>query len=237
MHSQHLPQYKGQLSSTEVTQGINCAKRNAQRLLDDAETLVNLERYPSALALAVLAIEEVGKVPILRAIALAKSDKEAKSEWREYRSHKSKNRLWPLLEFVLKGARKLDDFSGLFVTDAEHPAILDQLKQISFYTDCLGKRHWSIPSNVIERDLAMIIVETTKLLVKGDDIDEREIELWVQHMSPVWKERKEVMEKGLVDWYAALQDEGIKPEGGNDMKQFILNGVTTSESEQSKENE
>ncbi|MBN1085452.1 AbiV family abortive infection protein [Erwinia aphidicola] len=40
------------------------------------------------------------------------------------------------------------------MTTTEHPFALDQLKQISFYTDCLGKAHWSIPDNVIDRDTA-----------------------------------------------------------------------------------
>ena len=32
-------------------------------------------------------------------------------------------------------------------------------------------------------------------------------------------------EKGLVDWYAALQEEGIKPAGENGMRQFIVEGL------------
>lgn len=36
------------------------------------------------------------------------------------------------------GMIKLDDLRPLFEPDAEHPYILDQLKQIAFYTDSLG---------------------------------------------------------------------------------------------------
>src|SRR5882672_9456339 len=137
MAGEKLPQYKGRLSAAEATQGINCAQKNALRLVEDAELLLGHKRYPSALALAILAIEEAGKVSILRAVVLARSDDEAKADWKEYRSHTSKNRLWPILEYGLKGARKLDDFAALVAGDTEHPLILDQLKQLAFYTDCL----------------------------------------------------------------------------------------------------
>jgi hypothetical protein len=45
----------------------------------------------------------------------------------------------------MKGARKLDDFASLVVDDAQRAALLDQVKQIALYTDCLGNRNWSNP--------------------------------------------------------------------------------------------
>ena len=225
MAGEKLQRYKGRLGAAEVTQGINCAQKNAQRLVEDAELLLARERYPSAFALAVLAIEEAGKVSILRAIVLARSDDEANTDWREYRSHTAKNRLWPILEYALKGARKLDDFAALVAGDSDHPSILDQLKQLAFYTDCLGKKHWSVPIEVIEKELTATIVQTAKILAADREIAQREIELWVQYVGPVWKQRKEIMEKALVDWYAALQAEGLKPAGDNGMRQFIVDGV------------
>jgi AbiV family abortive infection protein len=193
MSATKLDQYKGRLTAKEVTQGINCATKNAARLAQDAEMLLEKSRYPSALALSILAIEEAGKVPVLRALALSRTDEEAKDEWKEYRSHTSKNRLWPILEYFLKGARKLDDFKSMMDGSSGHPAILDQLKQIAFYTDCLGKRHWSVPSEVIEKDLASTIVRTARILVRDVETNLREIELWVHHVGPVWKQRKEIM--------------------------------------------
>ena len=40
--------------------------------------------------------------------------------------------------------------------DSDHPYVLDQLKQIAFYTDCLGDAHWSIPDEVIDESPAWI---------------------------------------------------------------------------------
>ncbi|MGM0985309.1 MAG: AbiV family abortive infection protein, partial [Pseudomonadota bacterium] len=47
-------------------------------------------------SLATLSIEESGKVSILRAMSLARDEKELKEEWRRYRSHTNKNVQWIL---------------------------------------------------------------------------------------------------------------------------------------------
>lgn len=70
-----------------------------------------------------------------------------------------------------------------------------------------------------------MIVRTAELLSKGDDVSVRELELWVEHLGPVWKKSKEVMEKGLVDWQAAMQAEGLKRDGATEMQKFILEGI------------
>ena len=225
MALKRLDQYRGRLAPAEVAAGINAARRNAGRLARDARLLLAQRRFPSACALAVLAIEEAGKASVLREVVLARNDDELKDAWREYRSHTSKNRMWPIVEFVLKGARKLEDFAPLFDEDADHPMLLDQVKQISFYTDCLGKAHWSVPEEVIDEALASALVVTSDLLGKAEEVSEREIELWIKHLSPVWRHTSEAMEKGLADWYSAMQAEGLKPPGDNSMQKFILDGL------------
>jgi len=229
MPANHLDQFKGRLSAAEIAAGINAARRNAARLAHDARLLLTEKRFPSACALSVLAIEEAGKASVLREIALTRNNDELKDAWREYRSHTSKNRMWPIVEFVLKGAQKLEDFAPLFRSDADHPLLLDQVKQLSIYTDCLGKAHWSAPEEVIDQALASMLVVTSELLGKGEDVSEREIELWVERLSPVWRHTKEAMEKGLSDWYSAMQTEGLKSPGTNSMRKFILEGIAKSD--------
>jgi len=109
---------------------MNAATQNAERLAKDARLLFDNERYASSLALSILSIEESGKCRILRELALARDDKELRECWREYRSHTKKNQLWPLIETFMKGARRAEDFRPLLEPDAEHPYILDKVKQI-----------------------------------------------------------------------------------------------------------
>jgi AbiV family abortive infection protein len=223
MGKKKLEQYRGLLSPAEVADGMNAAHSNAQRLVADAELLLRENRPASSLALSILSIEESGKVSILRGLAVAQSENEVLPIWKEYRSHVAKNRLWPLIDLYLCGARKLDDFNELFKKDADHPFLLDMLKQIALYSDCLGNRHWSIPAEVVDGPLASHLLQVAKALAGKEVISQREIELWVQY-SPTKQPTKELMEKAVSDWYAAMQSEGLKPTGENEMEQFIVDG-------------
>lgn len=62
MTSSKLPQFKGELSAAQIASGMNAARRNARRLADDARLLLDAERFSSAASIAVLSIEESGKV-------------------------------------------------------------------------------------------------------------------------------------------------------------------------------
>ncbi|WP_440973307.1 AbiV family abortive infection protein [Pseudomonas koreensis] len=223
---QKLDSYKGPLSITQIADGMNAALRNAARLAKDARLLVDADRLPSAVSLAILSIEEAGKISILRALAFAENEQDLKTEWRRYRSHTSKNLQWILPQLMASGARSLNDMRPLFDEDSDHPQLLDQLKQIGFYTDCLGsKAHWSIPEEVIDLDLAKMLVNTAEILSSGSQTTEREIALWIEHLGPVWKQSDREMKQALVDWYGAMQAEGLKEAGPNKMEQFARGGL------------
>ncbi|QNI04780.1 AbiV family abortive infection protein [Halomonas sp. SH5A2] len=180
----------------------------------------------TACSLAALSIEESGKVSILRAMSLARDDNELKEEWKWYRSHTNKNVQWIFPQLVAEGARRLDDLRPLFDKDAEHPYILDQIKQLGFYTDCLSnKGHWSIPDEVIDGELADQLVSTAELLSSASPTSEREIELWVEHVGPVWKKDMNWMKRAVASWYEAMQQEGLKPDGENGMENFLHDGI------------
>ncbi len=59
-----LPQYRGELSAAEIADGMTAAAQNATRLLDDATTLLAAGRCPTAISIALLAIEEAGKIAV-----------------------------------------------------------------------------------------------------------------------------------------------------------------------------
>jgi len=137
-----LNSFKDKLTLQQIVAGMNAANRNAKRLLDDSKKLCEIGSYSTSTALAILSIEESGKISILRELSVARNDKDIAEIWKSYRSHTSKNLNWMLTDLVAKGARKLDDLRPLFNKNSEHPYVLDQVKQIAFYTDCLGNAHW-----------------------------------------------------------------------------------------------
>ncbi len=213
--------YKGALTPQQIADGINTANKNAKRLANDAIILLDAGRYPSATSLAILSIEESGKVSILRALALAKDEKEIAECWRDYRSHTKKNISWILPELTAKGARHLEDFRSLFDETSDHPYILDQLKQLGFYTDCLGQAHWSLPEVVIERTLTQSIVQTAEIFSKNKkEVTVQEIELWIKHMKPVWKTSMVAMKNALASWNKEMIENGLSAKDNN-MESFL----------------
>ena len=211
--------------------GMNAATNNARRLAQDARLLLDNKRWPTASSVAVLSIEESGKVVILRRFLTAKTD-EIKGLWKEYRSHTKKNINWILPELVAKGARHIDDFIPMVDSASDHPEVLDATKQIGFYTDCLGNTHWSLPSEVIDEALANSLVTAAEILSPERNISVRELELWVEHLGPVWNKNPDWMKQALVNWYAAMQAEGLVPTGQNKMQDFVKEGLTIEQARQ-----
>ncbi|MDA8125568.1 MAG: AbiV family abortive infection protein [Deltaproteobacteria bacterium] len=220
-----LDSYKGKLTVDQIAEGINAAKKNAKRLFEDANLLLEAGRFPSAAALAILSIEEAGKVSILRELALAKTTGDVNEAWNHYRSHTKKNATWLLPQFAQQGARKLEDFKALFDESSDHPYILDQVKQIAFYTDCLGKAHWSLPQDVIDESLAKTLTQIASIFAKDKNVTKTEIDLWIKHIGPVWNQAPSWMNHALCNWYRAMQEAGLAPLGENEIEKFIKRGI------------
>ena len=208
-----LDSYKGRLDSKQITEGINTARKNALRLVEDAQMLLNAGRYPTAASLAILSIEESGKEPILRGLATATTNNELSNLWKDYRSHTKKNVMWLLPQLIREGARQLDDFRDLFKLDSEHTYILDQVKQIGFYTDCLGKARWSNPSAVVDKELAEMLIQIASLFIKikRRDMEAKEIELWIKHMGKVKDDNSINRKEALMRWYAEMIELDLAP--------------------------
>jgi AbiV family abortive infection protein len=216
-----LKQYRGRMTNRQIAEGMTAAASNARRLVSDAVLLLEAKRWPTAASLAILAIEETGKGGILRSLSVARSDKEVVGLWKDFRSHRIKNAHGALLEFAARGARKLFDFSGMYSKDAEHPAILDAVKQIGFYVDANGENgDWSSPQNVVEEGLARSLVQTAIALSNTADTTERAIELWVEHMGPAWMTPD--MKHALILWQQAMFEESLAIRSGADMADFVF---------------
>ncbi len=61
-----LDAYRGKLTPKQIAHGMNVAATNAQRLASDAEALLDAKRFPTAASLAILSIEEAGRILILQ---------------------------------------------------------------------------------------------------------------------------------------------------------------------------
>jgi hypothetical protein len=160
---------------------------------------------------------------------VARSDAELAETWRDYRSHTRKNVAWLLPQLAAAGARNLDDLGPLFDENSDHPFILDRIKQLGFYTDCLGKAHWSVPTKTIDKELAHMLVRVAEVLAHGETHTEEEVKLWLKHVGPVWKKNSAWMKQALINWYSAMQEAGLAEKGENKMEQFVRDGLQRKE--------
>ena len=117
--------------------------------------------------------------------------------------------------------KKLEDFKGVFNNESEHPQLLDNLKQIGFYTDCLGKAHWSVPAEVIDKENATQIITIAKTQCEERNFTAREIELWIKHLKPVWQGSMDVMKTALNSWFEDMKKEQLIAEHELSFKTFI----------------
>ena len=202
-----LKSYTGPLTPEQISEGIYAAQANALRLLDDAKFLLQAGRFPSAAALAILSMEERGKTIILKHLAIVRESADLKAAWRDYRSHRAKNAGWIIPQLVSQGAKTMQDMAVSVDPNAEHSVLLDALKQVSFYTDCLGNRHWSVPNEVIDEELARSLVTSAEMMWGSRSVTVRELELWTQIVGPHYNQSG--MAAAVIHWQHAMLTEGL----------------------------
>lgn len=216
--------YKNRLDAKSAAEGIRLAKENAKKLLDDAQLLFENGRFERSVSLAILSIEESGKPSIIRSILLIDDDKELKKEWQNYRKHTAKNLSWIFPELVSKVAQNLEEFRPLFDSKSDHGQILDNLKQLSFYTNVFSSKKWSIPKDIIDKELAEMLLFSAKTLsIEDEGIDsEGGLKLWIKHMKPIWKSEMIIMKRAMLECYKEAAELGIIPnEKVGEMEKFI----------------
>jgi AbiV family abortive infection protein len=201
--------YRGTLSAMQAATGMNAAKANAKRLLEDAELLFEAKRFPSACALGILSIEEAGKLPILREIACMKGANALREAWQRYSDHRQKNTAWLAVKLIIMdGARTLNEIKQSFDPNSLHPDILNLMKQTGFYTDAYGEAEWSEPNIVIDENTAKTVLMIAKALLPKRETTEREMQLWIEHLSTHWG--KPDMETRVIALEEALLKEGFR---------------------------
>jgi AbiV family abortive infection protein len=221
MPNKPLKQYNGSLTPPQIAAGINAARRNAARLIEDADILFKQRRWATAATLAILFIEEFGKTYILRTLALVQGIPALQKHWREYRSHTKKNVLGLFPELVRKGAHSLEDFQPIFDLKAAHPHQIEQIKQLSIYTDCYFEGCWSEPEMVVDEQLSEYLLRTAKLIMSTHEVSAREIELWIEHVGSSLTLDPEQRKAAIIDWYTAMKEEKLFKNEDIDISHFI----------------
>jgi AbiV family abortive infection protein len=202
-----LQQYKGRLTPAQAVIGMNAAAETAHRLYEDAQRLYDTGSFGTAASLAALSIEESGKISIVRWIACCQSDEEAARVWPYYRDHKSKSVMWIIADLVRSGAQFWGDFDSMFDRKSDHTAVLNSVKQLGFYSDCLGKGNWTKPWEAISEAVTTELLLIARILATERVYSIREVELWVEIVGNATEDRWS--DKHIRSFYVAMEKEGL----------------------------
>ncbi len=132
----------GPVTDEEVARGMHLSYKNSQRLAREARFLSWTGSPDRAMALAVLGLEELGRIPLLlNAVFLEEHDTEAwRVLWKKLRSHPSKQAVWSAYGRILEKSSSEDAkfFSDRYPHGLE--PLLDKFKQCGFYVSYFDGR-------------------------------------------------------------------------------------------------
>jgi AbiV family abortive infection protein len=134
--------YRGKLTQEAAAEGIGCVLAQARELLADARTLFERERYSTALALAITAVEEAEKTTLLVQIATTDDERERGAHWTAFRRHDEK--LQHSTEFLLDTASA--DFGTGSPSAEELATHMQRKKEDALYVDTLDGSTWRVGS-------------------------------------------------------------------------------------------
>ncbi len=129
-----LEQFKGKLTDEQVATGAHFCFMNAKELFEEANILKEHGKYARALSLAILSLEELGKVIILPSVlSINKNDDSAWAKfWKDFRNHKGKQYAWAWYSQLLEKLGK-DDLKDRLMPGME--PMIDKIKQLGLYVD------------------------------------------------------------------------------------------------------
>jgi len=162
--------YNGKLTLEQISEGIYLCIKNALNLFGDAYVLQKAKRFPSALSLLLVAIQEVGKINILKNMVTisTRDQKRWKKEWQSFRKHETKD----YLGYNIKISSDFHDSPGeafwqqlLYIKNFA-PA-REKVRQLVLYLDYIAddKKWWS-PDEITKDMVKIVENEVIQILYK-----------------------------------------------------------------------
>jgi AbiV family abortive infection protein len=170
-----VPIHRGVLTPREVGLGVLAAHRNARRLFLDALVLLESNRIPGAVSMAILAQEEASKDITIGMISATRELRAPhllelvlparnfpKRLWERFTQHKRKNAA-TLSLYRIVGDRR-DTLSKEEISDLAESYV--RLRERCTYLDCVeGPQRWSVPETLLGRDQAVTILRGIRTVI------------------------------------------------------------------------
>lgn len=206
---QRAPSYRGPLSSPLIAEAMTAAMRSGVRLLDDARALAGSDRHPSAVSLAILAIEEVAKSDILAALAVWPDSKDQAEIWRMFTTHVDKNTLGfvPLLQNTSAVERLV------WLTKHGAQPYFDHMKWSGLYVDVLRGHDgrpfcWSPEMLTAEHSTFVIRVAESVVIVRT--VTTEEIDLMRSMLHPTRGQTMLDVHRDVSSFLQVAVDRGLR---------------------------
>jgi AbiV family abortive infection protein len=157
--------FTGTLSLKEAADGMTACYRNAEALLNDGRLLTSGQSNARALALTILALEELAKIPDLHDTAIRAeitgSDLEWPAFWKRYFRHGQKQEA--IASYGTGLAQQVGVGNGFLNNPLPYASfvpsgittVLDQLKQNCLYTD-YGDSGFRVPADALAGAAAIL---------------------------------------------------------------------------------
>lgn len=215
---QETKPFNGRLTPVNAANAIRSARLNARDLVETAELLFSLKRFPHAMAMSILAIEEAAKVGQLLMIFLEIGGETGKV-WKSYRSHRAKtswlnsaieSRVRATFPNIPREAAKQVGAAG------PTPEFLETSKQRAIYSDCIDVNGDFVAHcpNLAEwrQDAWERLCEAQAVMGALRDYPPAELQVWQEHVSRAIQAGKNPV-SALPDLHADLMEKGFVEEG------------------------
>ena len=167
--SQPVALATGALPENAAIEGLEALQDNARRLVRDAKIMLHARRYASAAHLAVEALGEFTRAPLLLELASTTDAHEAARLWTCFRQ--------PVGQFpwaiFMEGAAAEEGAS------VDFGLLLSFIDEIGLRAECAAGNVWLRPGNLITQQMARQLVELAQTLA-GAPPDPRAMQLWLK---------------------------------------------------------
>jgi AbiV family abortive infection protein len=216
-----LTEYRGPVDAVAAATGMQAARLNAGELYETAKALFESRRFAHSVALAILAVEEMGKRALLLSIFLTGVDSDPR--WPRYRRHTAKtagvNQLLVGLALAYFPALDADTLNAVAVGPS--PEELEVQKQLALYSDCLASQAgpvWHLPRNLDwEPDARARLAEAAATVLNARDQTPEELALWHKHLHGLKGSDDEAIKRAVEALDVELRDNGFHAAGRLDI--------------------
>ena len=141
----------GYLNTEEIHKGIILCIENARDLLRDCKLLRRRRRYARAMSLSISAMEEIGKISLLRTINRIPKNKQKlhSIEWKNFYNHNYKSSLGFVNTLPDHVRSSVDEVMFASVDLFANAPLSENARQFALYTDYIADRkEWTSPRYV-----------------------------------------------------------------------------------------